>query len=153
MPAIRPSKSKVQFIEVVESLKLEEAVGTDHSWSGITVDGTAGENLTVGQTCYLKNDGKYWKSDADAAATMPVAAMATATIAADASGIFLLSGYMRDDTWAWTVGGLLFADETTAGGMDQTAPAGSGDQVQVVGYALTADIVYFNPCLEMVEIT
>lgn len=27
-----------------------------------------------------------------------------------------------------------------------------GDQVQVIGYCVTADIIFFNPCLELVEI-
>jgi len=137
-----------------KNVKIEEALGTDDTWAGIVCDGVAGEEVTVGQICYRKAaDSKFWKTDADAAATMPAVAMATATIAADATGVFLLIGYLRHDAWTWTVGSILFADETTAGAMDHTAPAGAGDQVQVVGYALTADIVYFNPCLEVVEIT
>lgn len=134
-----------------KSIKLEETLGTDHTWCGLTCDGTAGEDLAIGEVCYLKSDGKFWKSDADAAATMPVVAMATAAISADASGVFLLMGFYRDDTWNWTIGGFLYAS-TTAGAMTQTAPSGSGDQVQKVGIALTADIVYFNPDITIVEI-
>lgn len=129
-----------------------QALTSDHTWSGITATLTAGENLTIGEIVYAKSDSKMWKGDADAAATMPVIAVATGTINADATGEFLLFGFFRDDTWNWTVGGLLYCD-TTAGALTQTAPSGSGDQVQVVGVAITADIIYFNPSLELVEIS
>lgn len=140
----------------IAGIKIEEALATNLTWCGTTCDGTAGENLAQFDVCYLKNDGKYWKADADAAATMPVIAMATAAITADASGVFLLLGFVRKDAWAWTIGGLLYADEGTGGtigGMTQTAPAGAGDQVQVIGIAITADIIYLCPCLELVEIS
>lgn len=127
------------------------APGTDQTVSGIIVNMTAGENLTFGSFCYLKSDGKLWKADADAAATMPVTLMATATISAEASGLFLAQGFARDDTWAWTVGGLIYAS-TTPGALTQTAPSGSADIVQIVGVATHADRMYFNPQLVTVEI-
>ena len=137
-------------------IKIEEALATNLTWCGTTCDGTAGENLSQFDACYLKSDGKYWKSDADAATTMPLIAIATAAISADASGVFLILGFVRKDAWDWSVGGLLYTDEGTGGtvgGMTQTAPAGAGDQVQVVGIAITADIIYLFPSLELVEIS
>lgn len=133
-------------------IDLEETLGTDHTWCGLTCSGTAGENLVFGDICYLKSDGKYWKADADAAATMPGAAMALASISADASGLFLKIGFVRDDSWsALTIGGIVYAS-TTAGAITQTAPSGSGDQVQELGYAETAVIIWFNPNTTLVEI-
>ncbi|MBA7582333.1 hypothetical protein ES708_24261 [subsurface metagenome] len=140
----------------IAGIKIEEALAPDLTWCGITCDGTTGENLAQFDVCYLKSDGKYWKADADAAATMPVIAIATAAISAEASGVFLLMGFVRKDAWTWTIGGLLYADEGTGGtigGMTQTAPAGTGDQVQVVGIGITADIILFNPSFELVEIS
>lgn len=136
--------------DTAKKLRLITALGSDHSWSGITTILTAGEDLTIGQVGYIKSDGKVWKADADAAATMPVAVLATGTVAAGAQGEFLLLGAMRDDTWDWTGGGLLYCD-TTAGALTQTAPSGTGDQVQVVGIAITAHIILFNPSYELVE--
>lgn len=133
-------------------LKLISALTSDHSWSGVTATLTAGENLVIGDVVYAKSDGKMWKADADAVTTMPGVALATGTINANATGEFLLLGYMRDDTWNWTVGGYLYVS-TTPGNPTQTAPSGSGDQVQVLGVAITADIIYFCPSLELVEIS
>lgn len=119
-------------------------LGTDHTATGITATMTAGENLVFGDACYIKSDGKLWKTDANAASTMPVVAMALATINAEAAGSVLMVGIARDDSWNWTVGGQVFASET-AGALTQTAPTTSAAIVQAVGYALSADILLFKP--------
>ena len=121
---------------------LATAHAADHTASGSIVSLTAGEDLVFGNAVYYKSDGKVWKCDADAAATMPVMGLAIATISADDAGEILLVGFARDDTWAWTVGGLVYASET-AGGLTQTEP--TGGQVQVVGIATHADRMLFKP--------
>lgn len=45
-----------------------------------------------------------------------------------------------------------FHTSTLAGALTEIQPAGSGDQVQVVAEALTADIILFRPCPVLVEI-
>ena len=134
------------------------AIGTNDTGSGFVTVDTVGENVSAGEILYMKSDGKYWKADADAVGTMPAVVMAMETILADASGKLLHMGYFRHDAWTWTLGAgeanLLFA-HTTGGEMVQFAnkPSGVGDQVQVVGYVVTADIVFFNPSYELVEIS
>ncbi|MBA7574412.1 hypothetical protein ES708_16218 [subsurface metagenome] len=135
-----------------KNIKLIQALTADHTWSGITAVLTAGAALTIGQACYVGDDGKMELADADAAASMPVVALATETIAENDPGEFLLLGFFRDDDWNWTPGGLLYAS-TDPGALTQTAPAGATDQVQVVGIAITADIILFNPSYELVEIS
>ncbi len=134
-------------------LNLNETPG-DHGWSGFTCLGTAGENLTFGELCYFKSDGKWWKTDADAAATTDGhLALATASISADSSGTFLLIGFIRDDTWAWaTIGGNLYVS-TDPGAMTQTEPSATGDQVRKVGVAHTADITWFCPDWTLLELS
>lgn len=122
----------------------------DHSYSGKTIEMIAGEPLVFGNACYIKSDEKLWKADAVAVATMPCIYMAVATIAADAAGLFIRSGLVRDDSWGWTVGGAIYVS-TTAGTLTQTAPSGDDDQIQVVGVATHADRMDFNPILTLVE--
>ena len=117
---------------------------SDQTASGLLTTLIAGEALTFNEVCYLKSDEKYWKADADAAATMPVVAMALGTIDADVPGTFLLRGFVRDDSWSWTVGGIVYAS-TTAGALTQTQPSGAGDQLQAVGVATHADRMLFAP--------
>ncbi|GAI93045.1 unnamed protein product, partial [marine sediment metagenome] len=116
-------------------IQMLAALVTDGDWSGHTVIGTAGENLSAGEVCYLKSDGKLWLADANDAAKMPVKAMATADITADETGVFLLDGFMREDDWNWTVGNSLSAS-ATPGAMTATAPAVSGDQQQRIAIAV-----------------
>ena len=126
----------------------------DDSVSGETFTGTAGENLVWGDVVYLKSDGKFWKADFNATTTTPAVAFCTGTINADASGEFLRRGWIRDDSaYDFTFGaqaGTIYLGES--GAITQTAPSGSGDQVQVLGWALEADIWYFDPQFVIVEV-
>jgi len=126
---------------------------TDHTATGLTAQMLAGGPIGAFETvCIHTTTGEVVISDADAIATMPVIGIAPAAISDTDTGTILLQGFIRDDTWNWTLGGILYADNTTAGGMTQTAPSGTGDFVQAVGVALSADVVYFNPSLTLVEV-
>lgn len=115
----------------------------DDSFAGLTITLTAGENLAFGEVGYMKSDGKVWKADADALATMPALFVATAAISADATGVFGTQGYVRDDSaYNWTVGGRVYVSGTP-GAVTQTAPTGQDDVIQKIGIGLTADILYF----------
>ena len=116
-------------------------------------NGNAG-NVAFGDLCYIAADGDVEFADASAAATMPGFVMALGTIATTASGEFLLQGYARNDAWAWTPGGLIYATitGTTGNTLSQTAPVTAGEQVQIVGIATHADRIYFNPNLMLIEI-
>ncbi|HRY32125.1 MAG TPA: hypothetical protein P5531_04065 [Bacteroidales bacterium] len=140
------------FVVSDKGMKLTGSPGANHSYSGLVVVMTAGENLVMGEVVYLKSDGKLWKSDADTDTTMPVIAMSLGTVLADDTGDFILQGVVRDDSWDWTAGGMLYAG-TDGGTLTQTPPSGSGDMVQCVGVALSADVVYFNPNYAMVEVS
>jgi len=48
------------------------------------------------------------------------------------------------------VGGLIYVS-CTAGALTQTAPVGVGDQIQPVGFATSADCMFFNPAAYLVE--
>jgi len=136
-----------------KAIELEEALGTDHTATGIIIDGqTAGENLVFGDLAYFKSDGKFWKADADAAATTDgILTIVLETIAAEATGKMLLYGFARDDSWSWTVGQWLYVS-TTAGAITATAPSGAGNQVRKVGIAYSADIILFQPDSTIIQI-
>lgn len=119
--------------------------------TGIVVYRQAGENLVYKDSCYIKTDGKMWKTDADSYTTMPTTRIALETISANAWGLFLEYGYMRDDTWTWTIGGTIYAD-TTTGAWTQTAVSGQSDVLQIIGVAESATVAKVNPSWITTEI-
>ena len=125
----------------------DNAAGTQ----AIFDSGIVGESVAFPNLLYLKSDGKWWKADADAAATMPGLRMALESKSADQACSMLVHGRVRDDDWNWTVGGLIYAS-TDAGGFTQTAPSGTTDIVQIVGIAYHADKMIFNPEADTLEI-
>ena len=125
---------------------------TDHTSTGLTAEMLAGGTIAAFQTvCVHTTTGEVVITDSNAIATMPVIGIAPAGIADTNTGTILLQGFIRDDDWGWTIGGILYASET-AGAMTQTAPTTSGAFVQALGIALSADVVYFNPSLTLVEV-
>ena len=130
----------------------KNALQADHSYCGIICTETVGENVVSGDACYLKNDGKFWKSDANAVGTMPVSAMALESLMTDAEGRLLVDGLVRDDSWSWTVGGLVYASLTIGELTQDISGYTAGDQVQVVGFALRSNILCLRPSPVLVEI-
>ena len=125
---------------------------TDHTATGLTAQMLAGGAIAAFQTvCIHTTTGEVVISDSNAIGTMPVIGIAPAAISDTATGTILLQGFIRDDTFNWTIGGIIYASET-AGAMTQTAPTTSGAFVQALGVALSADVVYFNPALTLVEV-
>lgn len=129
------------------------SLGSDHTYRGEIVTATAGETLVFGELCYFKSDGKFWKTDSDAVATTKgLLAIAVEGISADASGLFLIRGMIRDDSWSFTAADELWVD-TTAGDLTATQPSGSGDVVRLAGYAKSSTHVWFDPSKSYIEIT
>jgi hypothetical protein len=130
-------------------------LGTDHTASGIIVDALADiTGINIGDAVYVKSDGDFALADADATTTMPVVGIAIENSSVGVNMSVLTHGVIRDNTWAWTVGGLVYVSTTgtTGNTLTQTAPSGTGDQVQVVGVALSADKLFVNPSLTVVEV-
>jgi hypothetical protein len=135
----------------------------DETASGITATFTAGEDLVRGEVVYFKaGDSKMWKALATAAATSRCVAMAAADISADAAGLFLLRGFLADNGSfpGYTIAGVLYTPEAESNPGDgssqnvpeQAAPDTAGDFVQVLGWAVTANSVYFDPDSTVIEV-
>ena len=144
------------IVDITQEAHLDSSP-TDETVSGITATFTAGEDLVRGEVVYFKAaDSKMWKAVASASATSRCVAMAAADISADATGKFLLYGFLGDNGSfpAYTVGGTLYTPEAETSSEnvpEQTAPDSDGDFVQVLGFAVTANSVFFNPSNDIIE--
>lgn len=118
--------------------------GTDDTWFGTSITGlnnTGG--VTQWDAVYLNSSSQWVLADANGSGTFPARGLAIATVTTGNATEVMIQGTVRNDAWNWTIGGAIYLSGT-AGGLTQTAPSASGDKVQVVGYALTADIAYFD---------
>jgi len=131
--------------------EVDPTPNTDETGSGDMIRVTVDANtIGIGGLLHLESDGNFGDADADAEATcssMLVMAMESGT------GVkkVLTRGFMRQDSWNWTVGAPLYAD-TDAGDITETAPSGSGEIVRVIGYAMSADIIFFDPDKTFIEV-
>jgi len=129
---------------------LDPALSADGKYSGITMAGTAGAALAFGDLCYLAAADSRWElADSDAEATAGPVKLGICVLAAagDASATtMLLMGTVRADAAfpAMTISAPLYVG-TTAGDIQVAAPSGAADIIRVVGWANTADELYFNP--------
>lgn len=126
---------------------LDGTPNTDHTSNGPkTSTFAAGESVTVMDLVYLKSDGEWWKTDSDAAATSAglLAISLESKTDGQAMSVALPGSFVRDDTWNWTVGDVLYID-ATPGAITATQPSGTDDVIRVIGYAVTADVIYFYP--------
>lgn len=133
----------------------EEAVGilTVTLDTDLTVTGLLGEITRSGdysaalQPIYLDSSFEGVAASAAASTTVPVIAMNVAT---DSDSV-LMFGKARNDSWSLSPG--LVYLSTTTGGIVQTPPSGSGEVVQVIGYALASNILFFNPQQTLIVLT
>ena len=144
--------------QIEATLDIEiDSTPSDETVSGVTATFTAGEDLVRGEVVYFKaSDSKMWKAVATASGTSRCVAMAAADISADAAGLFLLQGFLADNGSfpSYTIGGALYTPEAETSSQnvpEQTAPDSDGDFVQVLGWAVTANSVYFNPSNDIIE--
>lgn len=127
-----------------KNIQVKTIPGGDNTGEGkISGDVNAGESVAFPNVCYLKSDGKYWKASNAGIATSGLLVVALESKSADQAVKVLEDGYIRDDDFAWTVGGAIYLG--TAGGMTQSIPTAVDEVVQVLGYATHADRMKFCP--------
>lgn len=125
-------------------VSLTAAHGSDDTYTGTTIIGLNNSGgVTQWDTVYLNSSSQWVLADANGSGTYPARGLAVATVSTGNATTVLVNGTVRNDAWNWTPGGTIYLSGT-AGGLTQTAPSASGDNVQQVGFALTADIAYFD---------
>mgnify|MGYP007100058870 CR=1 FL=1 len=134
------------------SIRLDAAGSADGAFSGVTIAGTAGATLAFGDLIYLAVADSRWElADADAATTSD-RMLGICVLAAASDGdptVILLMGTIRADAAfpALTIGAAAYVGET-AGDIQVAIPTGADNVIRRVGYALTADELYFNPSMD-----
>jgi hypothetical protein len=133
--------------------QLNAVPGTDDTYEGTVIIGrNAGATIAQWEAVYLDSTTSEWLlADANGTSTYPARGLAVAAGTDNNPLTVLDDGVARNDAWTWTVGGTIYLS-TTAGGLTQTAPSTSGDKVQIMGYALSADSMRVAPSPEYLTI-
>ena len=132
---------------------LDDTLGTDHDYSGIIDSDTVGESVVFGDLLYFDwTDVEWKKAKADAIGTTPCQRIALESKANGEACLMLVIGWIRDDSAFDFGASRIFLNDDVAGTCDDTAPAESGDQIQVVGIGTSADTMFFNPSIDVGEI-
>lgn len=128
----------------------------DDSYSGDVITVTYGETVVFGQLCYPDSTDNEWKLAlaTNAAVKHPAMGVALESKGNGESGLLLLRGTIRDATYfsGVAMGDIIYLSDGAAGNYVTAAPADSGDIVQVVGFAIAANYIYFNPDYTYVEV-
>lgn len=135
------------------SIALDPAGSADGKYSGVTVTGTAGATLAFGDLVYLAAADSRWELADAVAATTADRMLGMCVLAAAADGnatTLLLQGIIRADAKfpALTIGSPVYVGET-AGAVQVAIPTGADNIIRRVGFALTADELYFNPSMDV----
>jgi len=128
----------------------------DRVASGVKVTLSANENQAFGDVCTINSTGKAAIARGNVIANANTVVMcADTTVLLGAVGNYLMLGVARNDTWTWTVGGLIYLSitGTTGNTLTQTMPTGTNNVIQIIGIATHADRMIFNPSLIQVEHT
>jgi len=113
----------------------------NEEYSGIVIQGDVSETPEIGDVLYQESNFKFALGTAASGTENPIYAMATTT----ATGIqdVMLQGQLCNTAWDWSAG-MLWLSTAGGGAMTQTVASGVGQTVQPVGFALSADTVYFT---------
>tara|TARA_Y100001938_G_scaffold128217_1_gene181785 strand:- start:442 stop:1251 length:810 start_codon:yes stop_codon:yes gene_type:complete len=136
------------------AFSLDATPNTDHTANGPQTSILAsGYSSTIMDLVYLGSSSKWLEADADATGTSInlLGIALEAKTDTQAMNVALPGSFVRDDSWSWTPGVPLYISNTL-GAITATKPTGSGDVVRTVGYAVTADIIFFNPSSDYVTL-
>lgn len=141
-------------IESISTASLKNNIGTDLTVSGLTANFLANENQGFGDAIFINSTSEAQLGDASVIATASCIGLCTETVTTGNTGTYLLQGFARKDAWNWTPGQPIYLSltGTTTNTLTQTAPSATNEIVQILGMAITADIIYWNPNLVQVEI-
>ncbi len=135
----------------------DRTLTSDNTASGDIITVTFGESVVFGQLCYPDLTDNEWKLAlaTNIAVKHPAMGIALETKGDGQTGKLLLRGTIRAATYfsGAAMGDIIYLSDGTPGSVVCAAPGDSGDIVQIVGFGLETNYIYFNPDGTYVEIS
>jgi hypothetical protein len=114
----------------------------------------AGTTVTVMDLVYLGSSSTWLEASANAASTSGglLALSLESKNNGQAMKVSLNGSFVRNDSWSWTPGSTLYVSGTS-GQITTTQPSATDAVIRVLGFALTATVIYFNPSVDYITHT
>ena len=119
------------------------------SGSGNIVNWSVSDATTAGTLYTVKTNGLWTPVDADNEATS--IGMLAIALSSNANLGMLLQGFFYKASHGFTIGLPLYISNT-AGAFSTTRPTGTNDYVRIIGYATSANYIYFDPDKTWVQV-
>jgi len=117
-----------------------------------------GEALAIGGTgtptagnVYYYNSSGSWSLTNAGTGNASTGLLAISTTGAGFDRGMLIRGYYLNTSWSFTPGAVLYLS-VTGGSITQTQPSGGNNIVRIVGFAISATEIYFNPSNDWIQL-
>jgi len=130
-------------------------VANDEEPNLISCHNATGAEIAIRSVCYISGDQsgvpQITKAQANTAANASkMLVITTAAIANGAAGNCRALGKVSGFT-ARTAGAIQYLSDDTAGAIEETATTTATEIVRIIGYAISATVIYFNPDKTYIE--
>ena len=139
-------------IELASSSRIvldDQPAASTASGSGTIVKWSVSDTTTAGTLYTVKTNGAWTPVDADNEATS--IGMLAIALGSNATDGMLLQGFFYKASHGFTIGLPLYISNT-AGAFSTTRPTGTNDYVRIIGYATSANYIYFDPDKTWVQV-
>ena len=119
------------------------------SGSGNIVNWSVSETVTAGTLYAVKTNGGWTAADADSEQKSTY--MLAIALGSNATAGMLLQGFFYKSSHGFIIGAPLYVSNTL-GSFSNSRPTGTGDYVRIIGYATSANYIYFDPDKTWVKI-
>jgi hypothetical protein len=127
----------------------DQPTASTASGSGTIVNWSVSDATTAGTLYTVKTNGLWTPVDADNEATS--IGMLAIALGSNATAGMLLQGFFYKASHGFTIGLPLYISNT-AGAFSTTRPTGTNDYVRIIGYATSANYIYFDPDKTWVQV-
>ena len=112
----------------------------------------AGTAITAMDLVYMGTHGKWLHTDASTISSASGFLAISLENKADTQimNVALSGAFIRNDAWVWTPGAVLYVDPTTVGQVSTTQATGTDTVIRVIGFAASANAIFFNPSQDYV---
>jgi len=139
-------------IELAASSRIvldDQPTASTASGSGTIVKWSVSESTTAGTLYAVKSNGGWTTTDADI--ELRSIGMLGIALGSNATAGMLLQGFFYKSAHGFTIGLPLYISNTP-GAFSTTRPTGANDYVRIIGYATSANYIYFDPDKTWVQV-